>query len=300
MNAAPPAAPEPAASLKGWLAFSGCCAIWGSTFLVISIGNDSVPPLWAASIRLALATVLLTVLALATGSGLPRGAALVSAAQFGFLTFGLSFCLLYWGETHVPSGLTAVIYGIIPLATAVFARVLGLERPNPLKVGAALVAFAGVAAIFSGQIRAAVPPGPLFAVVFAAIIASLSGVMLKRGPRQPPLGANAIGCMVGLPICLGASFFTGEAHVIPGTVVAWIPIVYLTIAGSVGGFVLYAWLINRWNVSRISFISVVVPVVALALGTLARHESVPAASLFGVVLVFAGLALGLAADRVKQ
>ncbi len=256
--------------------------------------------MWAASIRLVLAGILLTILAFVTGGGLPRGAALKAAAQFGFLNFGLSFCLLYWGATSVPSGLTAVIYGIIPLATALFARMFGLERLNALKVGAALIAFAGVTAIFSGQLRAAVPAGPMLAVVTAAISASLSGIMLKRGPRQPPFGANAIACMVGLPVCLAGSFLTREPHVIPTTLVAWVPIVYLTVAGSVGAFVLYAWLVNRWIVSRISFIAVIVPIVALALGTFAHHERLPAASLLGTGMVFAGLALGIAADRVKR
>jgi drug/metabolite transporter (DMT)-like permease len=267
---------------------------------VISIGNESVPPLWAASIRLVLASILLVALAFATGTGLPRGAALVSAAQFGALNFGLSFCLLYWGEVYVPSGITAVVYGIIPLMTALFARSFGLERLNFLKVGAALVAFTGVAAIFSGQLRAAVPPLPMFAVVIAAISASLSGVMLKRGPRQHPLGANAVACLVGLPICLAGSFVMGEPHALPTTARAWFPIVYLVVAGSVGAFVLYAWLINRWNVSRISFIAVVVPVVALALGTFLHHERLPGTSVLGAILGFAGLALGIAADRIKR
>ena len=300
MNPASPPAPPPTSSLKSWLAFFACSAIWGSTFLVISIGNESVPPMWAASIRLVLAGILLTTLAFVTGTGLPRGPALAAAAQFGFLNFGLSFCLLYWGETAVPSGLTAVIYGIIPLATALFARMFGLERLNALKIGAALIAFAGVAGIFLGQLQANVAPGPMFAVVLAAISASLSGVMLKRGPRQAPFGANAIGCMVGLPVCLAGSFLSGEAHVIPTTLAAWGPIVYLTVAGSVGAFVLYAWLVNRWIVSRISFIAVIVPIVALALGTFAHHERFPAASLLGVGMVFAGLALSIAADRIKR
>jgi len=39
------------------------------------------------------------------------------------------------------------------------------------------------------------------------------------------------------------------------------------VAGSLGAFGLYAWLVNHWPVTRISFISVVVPVVALSLGS---------------------------------
>jgi len=49
-----------------YLVFIGCCLIWGSTFLAIRIGNEAVPPVWAATIRLALAAPLLAGLVLAT------------------------------------------------------------------------------------------------------------------------------------------------------------------------------------------------------------------------------------------
>ena len=69
-------AAENRAELRPWLAFSACSAIWGSTFLVISIGNDALAPVWAATLRLVLATVLLGVWSRARGDALPTGAAL--------------------------------------------------------------------------------------------------------------------------------------------------------------------------------------------------------------------------------
>src|SRR5262245_50727192 len=80
-------------------AFATCSLIWGSTFLVIRISNDALPPFWAATLRLGLASVLLTSLTYLTGHRLPSGGALLAAAQFGALNFGISFCLLYWAET---------------------------------------------------------------------------------------------------------------------------------------------------------------------------------------------------------
>jgi len=49
-----------------YLVFMGCCLIWGSTFLAIRVGNEAVPPVWAATIRLVLAAPLLALLVLAT------------------------------------------------------------------------------------------------------------------------------------------------------------------------------------------------------------------------------------------
>ncbi len=265
---------------------------------MISIGNDTMPPFWAAAVRLGLACVLLTAVTYARGRSWPRGAALRAAMMFGFLNFGLSFCLLYWGETHVPSGLTAVVYGTIPLTTALFARTFGLEALRPLKVLGALVAFAGVAFIFSGQLRANVPLAPLLAILAAATCAALSGIALKMGPRQPPLAANAAGAAVGFAVCLIASLLARETRVVPTTTGQIAPILYLTIMGSIGAFSLYAWLVNRWKLTRISFIAVIVPVVALILGVIFRGERVSGAAIAGTALVFTGLGLGIVADRM--
>src|SRR5260370_26320793 len=87
-----------------YLVFVGCCLIWGSTFLAIRIGNEAVPPVWAATIRLVLAAPLLTMLVLATRQRFPRGPALRGALLFGGFNFGVNLSLLYWGQLVVPTG----------------------------------------------------------------------------------------------------------------------------------------------------------------------------------------------------
>jgi drug/metabolite transporter (DMT)-like permease len=288
---------RPIRPAAAWAAFAGCSLVWGSTFLVISIGNDTVPPLWAAALRLALATVLLAALSHLLRQPLPRGAALGAAALFGLLNMGLSMSLLYWAETRVPSGLVAVLYATIPLTTALGARAAGLERLAPLKVAGALVALGGVGAIFAGSLAGDAPPLPVLAAVAAATCASLSGIALKRGPRQPPLPANAVGSAVGCAVNLAASTLAREPHAFPAGAAALLPILYLAVAGSIVAFGLYAWLVNHWPLTRISFISVVVPVVALALGVAVRGERLSANSVAGSALVMLGLALAIASDR---
>src|SRR5689334_11776134 len=103
-------------------AFGICCVVWGSTFLFISLGNDVFPPVWAATLRLAVAAPILAALARAQGQRWPRGAAWRAAAGYGFLQFGVNFPLLYWGEKTVPSGLCAVLFATVPISTALFAR----------------------------------------------------------------------------------------------------------------------------------------------------------------------------------
>ena len=101
-NVPPPAASRASFDARtnvwNWAAFAACGAIWGSTFLVISIGNDALAPVWAATLRLAAASLLLAAWTLLRGQRLPRGAALRAALGYGVAQFGVNLPLLYWGE----------------------------------------------------------------------------------------------------------------------------------------------------------------------------------------------------------
>jgi drug/metabolite transporter (DMT)-like permease len=190
-----------------------------------------------------------------------------------------------------------VLYGTIPFSAALFARMLGLEKLSVGKVVGTLIAFSGVVVLFANRLEGRVSLLPLGIILLAATLASLSGVVLKAGPRQPPIGANAAAAWIGAAICLAASFVLKEKHAIPTTFAAWFPILYLTVAGSFVAFVTYAWLVNQWPVTRISFVAVIVPVVALILGSTVRGEPVGPSLLLGAGLVVGGLVLGILGSR---
>ena len=113
-----------------------------------------------------------------------------------------------------------------------------------------------------------------------ATAASLGTVLLKRGPRAgsrsaPTPSARAIGAVMS-----GAfSVALGEPHAPAddASAAAW-PLLYLTVAGSLGAYVIMSWLVNHWPVTRTAYVTVIVPVIALALGSVARHERLTAAS----------------------
>src|SRR5512135_1370881 len=203
-----------------YVAFISCCLIWGSTFLAIRIGNQSLPPEWAATMRLTLAAPLLALIVLARRDPWPRGKTLFGAAAFGALNFGANLALLYWGERVVPSGIAAVLYATVPLSTALLAAAFRIERLNARKFAAALIAVAGVATIFAGEMRFDVPLEGLVAVFLAATFASLSNMFLKRAPQPSVFAANAVGAAAGAVICFAASVLLGEDRAIPTTLPA--------------------------------------------------------------------------------
>jgi drug/metabolite transporter (DMT)-like permease len=289
-------ASPPARGTAPWLAFGVTCAIWGSTFLFIRIGNDTTPPIWGAAVRLSLASVILMGHAFAVRAPWPRGAQLRAAIWFGVIDFGVSLPLLYWGEQRVPSGIAAVLYSTIPLSTSLFARAAGLERLRPRIVVASIAALAGMVLMFSSNLEGHYEPARLIAVALAALTASLAGVLLKRAPGGHPVATNAWAQGIGAIMCVAASRALGEAQAIPRGE-AWIAIGYLALVGSVIAFVTFAWLLQHWPVTRTSFIAVVVPVLALLLGVLVRHERPGTLALAGSAVILAAVIAGVAGER---
>lgn len=278
------------------IAFCACGLIWGTTFLAIRVGNDSLPALWACTLRFVLAALILNGIVLLTRQGWPRGEAVKPAIWYGLLEFGISMPLLYWGEKVVPSGLAAVLYAICPVSAMLTARMLGMERLNSRRLAAAVLAFGGVAVIFWRELAEGGSPFGLVAIFFAAVAAPLAGLMLQRGPKQSPIGVNAVGTLIGIPFAFACSIALGERPVLPTTAAQVFPIVYLAVVGSVGAFVIFAWLINHWRATTVSFLGVIVPVIAVVVGAVARQEALAPGSLVGAAIVLVGVVAALRSE----
>ena len=103
-----------------WTLYAACVLIWSSTWVVIAVGLEDIAPFFGAGIRFSLAGVGLLV-----GSALFRRSLRtdwVLSAIVGLLPFATTYGLIYWAEQYVTSGLTAVLFGVIPLYVALMAR----------------------------------------------------------------------------------------------------------------------------------------------------------------------------------
>jgi drug/metabolite transporter (DMT)-like permease len=279
-------------------AFLICGTVWGTTFLAIRVGNESLPALWACSLRLILAAAILALLVVATRQAWPKGEALAAACWYGFFEFGVGLPLLYWGERVVPSGLAAVLYAICPISAMIGAKVLGMEHFNSRKVGAALFAFAGVVIIFWREALAGSSPAGIASILLAAFAAPMAALMLQRGPRQSAIASNAVGALVGIPTCIATSFALGEAHAVPTTIAQWGPIAYLAVMSSVIAFGVFAWLVNHWKATTVSFLGVIVPVIAVIAGAAFKGEHFAPGAPIGAAIVIAGVVAALRSDSL--
>src|SRR6188768_2424435 len=112
---------SPAAPAR-WLVFTliGVLSlIWGSTWVVIAKGLETLPPYTSATARFALAALVMAVLAprLARAEGGTRPARWLALAV-GSTSFGASYALVYWSETRLPSGVVCVLWSVFPILMA--------------------------------------------------------------------------------------------------------------------------------------------------------------------------------------
>jgi len=280
-----------------YAAFVGMCLIWGTTFLAIRIGSEAVPPLWGATLRLIVAAILNVSVALLTRARWPRGVALRAIATFGFLNLGVNFALLYWGELRVPSGIAAIFYATVPLTTGILAPMLGVQTLDRRHLIAAAIGLVGVAVIFSAEVRWGAPGIALLGVFTGATLASLSGVILKKVPPSSAFVVNGIGAAIGACVCLVAALLHGESPMLPRTFAAWGPILYLAVAGNLGAYVLYAWLLTQWRVTSVSVGALIIPVLAVLVGALVKRESPAPNTYIGAALVLLGVSVSLFGGR---
>jgi len=130
-----------------------------------------------------------------------------------------------------------------------------------------------------------------------ATAAALSGVLLKQAPRQAAIPANAVGAAVGAAVCLAVSTALGEPRALPATLGDWLPLLYLVVAGSLGAFVLFSWLIARWPVTNASLIGVIVPIIAVALGAIVKAEAPAPLTYVGAAIVIAAVLVAIRAPH---
>ena len=90
-------------------------------------GSRTRPPLLGAGLRFTLAGVLLLGLTAARRQSLRTDVRL--AVILAAMPFALAYGLVYWGEQYIPSGLAAVLFGVLPLYTALLGSFLLPDQP---------------------------------------------------------------------------------------------------------------------------------------------------------------------------
>jgi len=271
--------------------------IWGSTWLFIKLGLEDLPPFLFAGLRFVIASVFLWVILWVRRVRLPRIRRdwLVMVGT-GLLTFSMDYGLIYWGENHIPAGLTSILFSTLPLFVLLLAHFfLRNERMTRWSLGGILVGLAGVTFIFSKQLQLAdaLAFWGSLAVLGAALAAAISSVLVRRFAQHlDPMILTTIQMTAGcIPlVALGLSLEGSPIH-FHWTAMAWTSLLYMAIIGSALAFVLLYWLLKQIGPVRTGLIIPFTTVVAVLLGVIVLGEAFTWRTGVGGALVLGGLTL---------
>ncbi|HET9740079.1 MAG TPA: DMT family transporter [Solirubrobacteraceae bacterium] len=277
-----------------WSLYAGLVLIWSSTWVVIKIGLEDVPPLLGAGIRFAVAGAGLLVAARLLGRSLRTDVAL--AAILGTLPFAAAYGLIYWGEQYVPSGLAAVLFGVMPLYSATIASLALADEPlHPRLLAGIAVAIGGLALAFGESLALGDAEWALLAAIACALAPLASAVgnvaIKRRGAALDAVVLNGWAMLGGGLLLLVASAPSEDWASAAWTGQAVGSIAYLAAIGSALTFVTLTILLRELPAVTMSYITLLLPFGALAFGAALYDERVTVAAVAGALLVACGLAV---------
>ena len=273
-------------------AFAGAVVIGGANFVAVKVTVEELAPLYGASTRFALASLLFFAILAVTRTALPRGAALAGAAAYGALGFGVAYALMYVALVELSVGVASVLMATVPVFTLALAA---LQRVEPITVrglaGGAL-AVGGIAVLSTRSLGGEVPFRYLLAALVAPIVIAEATILAKRFPKTHPVATNAVGMLVGAALLAVASVTASEAWTVPRDGSTWLAAAWLVAAGSVGLFWFFLFVVQRWTASASTYAVPLMPVVAVALAAALTAEAVGLLEAVGGALVIAGAYVG--------
>lgn len=285
---------------KIWTALVILYFVWGSTYLAIRFAVETIPPFLSAGIRFLIAGAILYIWRKAAGDPTPTKGQWRSTAIVGlFLLLGGNG-LVSFAEQSVPSGVTALIIGSMPL------WLVGIEAIRPGGVKPSWLSILGLLTGFGG-IFLLVGPNELVSdghsldplgvgiLLTAAFLWSV-GSIYSRGADMPKSSLMGTGAqmLTGSASLFLVSGLTGEWEGFSLTEVSlnsWLALLYLIAIGALVGFVAYGWLLQNAPVSLVATYAYVNPLVAVFLGAWLADEIIHARILIAGSIIIGSVVL---------
>jgi drug/metabolite transporter (DMT)-like permease len=274
-------------------AFVTSATLAGGNAVAIRFSNRELDPLWGAALRFAAASLLLLALMATLRLALPRGSALAGAISFGFIQFGATYALAYYALVELHAGFGQILLALVPLMTLLLATAERQERFHVVALVGAVLALGGVALMSRAPLRESVPVISLLAALGSALCFAQAAVLVRRLPPVHPVTMNAVGMAAGTAALLVGSVLAGEALELPDRAATWGATLYLITLGSIGVFLLYLYVLGRWEASRASYSFVLIPIVTVVLSAWLDDEPIGLGLVVGGVLVLAGVYVGV-------
>ena len=282
-------------SATDWLLLVTLSVLWGGSFFFAKLAVLELPPLTVALGRVAIAAAILVTLARMTGLALPdRLPAWRPYIVMGLLNNAVPFGLIFWGQTHIPSGLAAILNATTPLFTALVAHAATAdERLNTARLVGVAAGLAGVTVMIGPDLLRALGADVLgqLACLLAAVSYAFAGVYGRRFRGEPPLRV-ATGQLVASSVLLAPVVILLDRPwtLAPPSATAIAALVALAALSTALAYLIYFRILARAGATNVALVTFLIPVSAILLGTLLLSEQLAARHIVGMIAIALGLA----------
>ncbi len=276
-------------STQDWALFWGIALIWGASFLLIAIALESLHPGAITFGRVGFGAAALAVTPAARKRIDPEDRRRLVVLSLVWVA--IPFTLFPLAEQHINSAVTGLLNGAMPIFAALVAALFLREFPRGAQLAGLLTGFTGVVLISIPSIG----EGSNAALgVFLVLLATVCyGFAVNiAAPLQRRYGSVAVmSKMLVLATVWTLPYGVwglAESTFEPGPVLATF---VLGVVGTGAAFAIMASLVGSVGSTRASFITYLIPFVALALGVAFLGDEVRPLAIVGVLLVVSGAVL---------
>lgn len=281
-------------SARAWAELFLLGLIWGGVFLATRVALDEITVLHSVAHRVGWAAVILWAYVLLRRLPVPLDARTWAAfAVMGALNNLIPFSLLNWSQLYIESGLTSIfnattaVFGV--LVAAVFFADERLTARKALGVG---LGFAGVVVTIGINNLASFDPRSLaqIAAIAATLSYALAGVWARKRLAHLPPQVAAMGMLTAsAAIIIPAAWLIEGPVPLALTATTWAGIGYMAVIATVGAYLLYYRILSMAGSGNLMLVTLLIPPVAIGLGTWLRGEALPASAFAGLALLALGL-----------
>lgn len=299
--------------LGAYAAWIAVCFFWGTTYLAIRIGLETMPPMLFAGLRFLAAGSLLLVITylwIRRRDGfvrLPRGREWLDLSLVGLMLLGVGTGVVVWAEQWISSGLAALLVATSPFWVALLERMQSEgERASKRTIVGMVIGFSGLILLVAPDLIRTSLGGYYLLGIFALQIGcaswSAGSVYAKHHPAQhvAPLIVSALQMLVaGLALTLVGTL-ANEWPRVQFNERSLGAFLYLMFFGSIVAYGSFIYALQKLPLSLVSTYSYINPVIAVLLGWLLLAEPLGWHVLAGTIVILTGVALVKTAPKRKS
>lgn len=278
--------------VTNWLLFTAIALIWGSSFILMKTGMNSLSPYQVAALRIFSGGIVLLPIAIRQFNNLPRkllGTVVLSGFIGSFFPAFL-FCI---AETRIDSSLAGILNALTPLFTILIGAVFFKVRVTSKKALGILIGFAGLCLLFLAKGKINFQDISYASLVLAATICyGLNLNLVSRylhGVTAVSIAAIAFAFLLipSLAILIYTGYFSLNLISEP-VLLSTAASIILGVFGTALATILFYMLVKKAGPIFTSLVTYGIPFVAIAWG-LAYGEQINFLQVCSLAIILAGV-----------